>query len=212
MPIVNECKSDRYYWAVWEIKESEQEMLQMLTQEHLFKDQLSNIKAKSRRVEFLAVRLLLFNMVGKQLRIDYQDDGKPFSSALGRTISITHTRSKFVSILISDEPICGIDIELNSRQVSNIRSRFISYNEESFLNEENHQEQLLLIWSAKESLFKSIPGSSIDFIDHLEVMPFELSDQGRFEAREYYTKEQFRFCVDYINCSDYILTVAMRLE
>ncbi|MGL4412383.1 MAG: 4'-phosphopantetheinyl transferase superfamily protein [Bacteroidales bacterium] len=211
MPIIKEYISESTHWAVWEVVESESEMMDELTEFSLFSDQLSMIKAGNRRIEFLAVRLLLSRMVGRQCRIDYHEDGKPFVDSLGRSISISHTRSKFVSILISDEAICGIDIELNNSRIFNIRSRFVSPKEELFINEERQQEQLLLIWSAKESLYKAIPGSAIDFIDHLEIMPFDLSGKGRFEAREYYTKEQYRFSVEYINSSDYVLTIATRL-
>ena len=65
---------------------------------------------------------------------------------------------------------------------------------------------LLLHWSAKETMFKCMNASDVDFREHLHVMPFTPDEQGVFSAAEYRTAEKqifsnlllfvFRLCPD----------------
>ena len=65
---------------------------------------------------------------------------------------------------------------------------------------------LLLHWSAKEALFKLMGVEEVDFIRHLRIFPFSLSEEGEFEACEYRTGRQGRYRVRYVTHPDFVLT------
>ena len=46
----------------------------------------------------------------------------------------------------------------------------------------------------------------VDFIRHLRIFPFSLSEEGEFEAREYRTGRQERYRVRYVTHPDFVLT------
>ena len=46
----------------------------------------------------------------------------------------------------------------------------------------------------------------VDFIRHLRIFPFSLSEEGEFEACEYRTGRQGRYRVRYVTHPDFVLT------
>ena len=71
-----------------------------------------------------------------------------------------------------------------------VASRFIRSDEEPAMMEGDEVYALLLHWSAKEALFKLVGVEEVDFIRHLRIFPFSLSEEGEFEACEYRTGRQ----------------------
>lgn len=211
MPIIREVSSCELHWAVWELTESESALLNRLPTKALYTERYDCLKTESRRREFLAVRALLVEMTGREQAVAYHEDGKPYLKGSGQTLSISHTHGQYVAVLLADEPLSGIDIELRNDRVMRVRRRFVSPNEELFLQPDFLLEQLLLIWSAKESMYKALPGEGIDFLHHLEVLPFEFAKSGLFYGREYYSEEERRFEIAYHAESDYVLTIATRM-
>lgn len=109
--------------------------------------EISILRNDARRSERLAVYALLYEMTGnRSLVISHNADGKP--SIDGYNISISHTKG-YVAILISTTKRVGIDIEQRSERVKNIAKRFIREDEWT-----NDVSQQLLIWSAKETVYK----------------------------------------------------------
>ncbi len=116
--------------------------------ERLWKEVQSLFHHEGRQREYVCVRLLLRAMVGSDLvTIDHLPDGKPFLKGDARAVSISHTRG-FCAVLLADES-CGIDIEYVSNRVDRIAHRFMRADETA-----TDTLGRLLVWSAKESLFK----------------------------------------------------------
>jgi len=67
---------------------------------------------------------------------------------------------------------------------------------------------LLLHWSAKETMFKLMEHSDVDFLDHLHILPFIPTDSGEMKAVEYRTEMRHTFQVSYYTHPDYVLTFA----
>ncbi len=78
--------------------------------------------------------------------------------------------------------------------------------EEPAMMEGDEVYALLLHWSAKEALFKLMGVEEVDFIRHLRIFPFSLSEEGEFEACEYRTGRQERYRVRYVTHPDFVLT------
>jgi 4'-phosphopantetheinyl transferase EntD len=99
-----------------------------------------------------------------------------------------------------------MDIEQYGTRVRKVASRFIRSDEESTMMEGDEVYALLLHWSAKEALFKLMGVEEVDFIRHLRIFPFSLSEEGEFEACEYRTGRQERYRVRYVTHPDFVLT------
>jgi 4'-phosphopantetheinyl transferase EntD len=160
-----------------------------------------------RKREWLSVRVLLKRLFGEEKEIDYTDSGKPYLVDKSYHISISHTKN-FVAVAWDKNKEIAIDIERISLRVKNIRTRFMSEQEESNLSEEHPVIHLLLHWSAKESLFKLLCENDIEFKTQLHILPFEpiINKWSDFTAYETRTERKQSYKVHYIVTKDYVLT------
>lgn len=114
-----------------------------------------------RQRERQAVQLLLTSMMGgdHSFTIDHEPSGKPFLTPLTANLSISHTRG-YAVLLISDDSRVGVDIEYRSNRVERIASRFIRPDEKAGTTDEK-----LLLWSAKETIYKFFSEDRLSFFD-----------------------------------------------
>ncbi|MCR4603591.1 MAG: 4'-phosphopantetheinyl transferase superfamily protein [Prevotella sp.] len=124
-----------------------------------------------REREHYAVNRLLLAMTGDEtLTIGHAPSGKPFlqslsnpSSALSQLhISISHTKG-YAVLLLSETSEVGVDIEYRSDRVERIASRFIRPDEQV-----ETTMQKLLLWSAKETIYKLFSEDNLYFYDMRE--------------------------------------------
>ena len=111
-----------------------------------------------------------------------------------------------VAVALHSSCEVGMDIEQYGTRVRKVASRFIRSDEEPAMMEGDEVYALLLHWSAKEALFKLMGVEEVDFIRHLRIFPFSLSEEGEFEACEYRTGRQERYRVRYVTHPDFVLT------
>ena len=160
-----------------------------------------------RRVnEWLASRVLLYDLTGKDVSVLYHDNGSPYLSDHSCNISISHSNN-YVAVLLSATLQVGVDIEGISERIFKIKERFI--NDEESIDLDNELIHLLLHWSGKETLFKLMNKSEVDFKEHLHIMPFVPAEEGVFEAMELRTAKQRRYSVNYEVFEDVVLTWAV---
>lgn len=208
MPVIRNYKTTEYEWAIWKIEESEEELISLLSFSQETIDQALRFTSPVRRIEFLAVRALLYSLLNELPVIAYNEHGKPLLPN-NLSISISHTKCKYAALLISHNTRCGIDIELKNDRVNKVVSRFISAPEAEFLstNKTVRLEQLLIIWSAKETLFKSIEEPEIDFLAQLRTEPFTPHPgTGSFNASEYKSSEKWSGTIHYLLDDNFVMT------
>ena len=196
---------DHYQLGIWKIEESEAELLDMLPQREYYQGEIAKFKTLHRTIEWLSTRVLLFKLLGQHHPILYQESGKPYIADDAFYISISHTKG-YVAVIVSHASPVGIDIEHFAQRIHKVAHKFIRNDEvvESFLGETTWQ--LLLHWSAKETMFKSIDDSGIDFKEHLHILPFSVENSGTFECREYKTTLHETFAMHYLLNPDFVLT------
>ena len=125
---------------------------------------------KPREREREAVKRLLNVMMddGLDYFVGHQESGKPFVSVMTEEgpqalhdwrISVSHTHG-YAAILLSDEEQVGLDIERRTDRVAGIASRFIRPDEQA-----DSIERQLLIWSAKEAVYKLFSEENLHFFD-----------------------------------------------
>lgn len=195
--------------GVWSITESVDELVDLLpeSQRQNVQDDISKIKSEHRVLEWLATRVLLFKLLGKEKTIVKNSDGKPYLSDNSYNISISHTKNNIVAILLHKHHVVGVDIEVISDRVKKISNRFIS--EKEFIDSTQPIIHQLLHWSAKESMFKMMNENEINFKEHLFITPFTPQKKGIITAHEFKTEKQQSFQIYYEIHPTYVLTWAI---
>jgi len=220
--------------GIWEIVESWQDMLELFNNKALYADEVLKIKSDHRKCEWLAVRLLIKYLTEAETPVCYKENGSPFLSDNQYHISISHTKG-YAAIILSQYPHPGIDIEYRSDRAWKLRSKFLNVDELALIdlihsrfrleNEPFRQQTILLstnqtapnpsplqtalatlCWCSKETAFKALQESEIDFINHLHIEPFIISEKGILLLKETKTKKQTTFQIHYQLSNDYIIT------
>ncbi len=194
--------------GIGKITDNHQALLRSLpqTQQRAAEEYVSKMRSERRVIEWLTTRVLLFELLGEEKIIDNRPDGRPFLKDGSYKISISHTK-EYAAVLLHKQYSVGIDVETISERVKKLADKFISENEYIDLSQQViHQ---LLHWSAKETVFKMMEESEIDFKEHLHVHPFRPGEKGVFQASESKTLRQKTFQIHYEVLPDAVLTWAM---
>lgn len=206
MSLFLQHKGTECFWGVWKIDESEEELLDLLPHKREYASLVGKYTSPHRRLEWLAVRVLLFVMLGEEKEIAYLPSGKPYLKDGTYALSISHTRGFAAVALSGPETEVGIDIEQYGERVRKVARRFMCTDEEAAVFEGDDIWSLLLHWSAKETMFKCLNESEVDFREHLRIRPFSPQRQGTFDACEYKTGRKQRFRISYRITPDFVLT------
>lgn len=159
-------------FAVWQITETEDELRSLLSGSADL-PQLLKVRNISRRMEKMAVRILLAQMLGEGHLIGHEATGRPFLTDGSWFISISHTTG-WAALAWHRNRSVGIDIEQRSGRVLRAASRFISPRERAaaaVLGPLPSPDYELLIWSAKETAYKWLCRTDVNFLDDMQVVP-----------------------------------------
>ncbi len=178
MPLHDKIENDKFSLAFWELSESFEDLSQQFysiaTQQDI--EKANSFRNKGRRAEWMAARLLIASLFDKYVDISYTKQGKPYINKSNLNVSISHTKG-MVAVIISDT-ITGIDIERTGNRVLRIEDKFMSYKEKLQIDPRNKADNLLVYWSAKETLYKMHTNRGLDFKKNLFVNDFKLNKKG----------------------------------
>ncbi|MFI5218536.1 MAG: 4'-phosphopantetheinyl transferase family protein [Bacteroidia bacterium] len=164
--------------CIWKITESLEELLEIYEAKNdIF---VGEIKTQKRKLEYVAVRILLKKMVkNNELFVELIKDefGKPHLKDTARHISISHT-GQFIAVFLHDAYVVGVDLEMILPRIKKLSSRFLSKAEMKWMKKKNNREQLYIIWGAKECAYKIYSKGGIDFKEMLEVREFDYAKEG----------------------------------
>lgn len=209
MPLFLQHSESGSRWGIWNTDETLDDLLSMLPNADVYKEGMQRFTAEHRRLEWLAVRVLLYTLLGEEKEIAYYLNGKPYLADASASISISHTKG-YVAVIVGEAgKEVGIDIEQYSERVCRVAHKFMREDEKtsSFLGTETWS--LLLHWSAKETMFKCMNTSEVDFREHMRVLPFSVNERGNFSTEEYRTAEKCKFTINYYVFSDFVLTLSL---
>ncbi|MCD8176076.1 MAG: 4'-phosphopantetheinyl transferase superfamily protein [Tannerellaceae bacterium] len=198
-------QTDTTIRGVWKIEENVEELLACFADPVPYITSLKEKKSDSRQKEWLAVRVLLKELTGKELCIAYHTNGAPYLTDSPYYISISHTK-EYVAIILHPEYPVGIDIEYISERVCKIRDRFMSPEEIRAVDPANEVCHLLLYWCAKETLFKVIGKEEVDFREMLHIEPFPYRTSGEFTGYETCTSLHKKYVIHYLVTDGFVLT------
>ncbi len=208
MPLFCEYRNCGSVVAVWKISESFDELARLLGNDSLRLYAEEHFSSVSRRCEWMAVRLLLLQMLGDGAAIEYDSSGRPYVSG-GPEISVSHTKN-YAVLAVSEGAPLGVDIEMRNRSTEGVRQRYMSARELNSMDVAGVADVSLIHWSVKEALYKVVGNLGGNFKDNIYVEPFELSEHGElFLSITGLGKFDARYRAVYYLENDFILTLCL---
>lgn len=160
--------------GIWHIEEDEI-FFKTLVPQH------RNVTHPHKRLQHLAGRFLL-----KYLFADFPagqiviaDTRKPFLPGETYHFSISHC-GDYAAAIVSKEYRVGIDIEIPGDKVGRIKHKFVSEEEDAAIAPKT-QEELTLIWNAKEAVYKWHGDGEVNFKKHIQIKQYK-NDKSLFEC------------------------------
>lgn len=201
--------------GIWNIVQPWQDLLAMFQSKTWLAGEVDKIASDHRKCEWLAVRLLIKCLTGVEIPVQYRANGTPFLDHDLYNISISHTRG-YAAVLLTKHYNPGIDIEYRSGRAWRLRTKFLNTKELAFIdiakNQTGHysfaQQETLstLCWCAKETVYKALQKTDVDFINHFHIAPFKLSENGFMILNETKTPKTDTFHIHYQQTDAYLLT------
>jgi 4'-phosphopantetheinyl transferase EntD len=170
------------FLALWEIAETQEQLIQTCSIPDEEMEMILHYPSPRRRVEQLAVRSLLNQCFTKKQYLGYEENNRPYLKNYPGDISISHA-DKFVCILVHESKYVGIDIEGRKRNFAAVETKSITDYEQSYLNNKYRDDQLCIIWCAKEAIYKAMHEKKVEFSRQIEIMKFAPRREGKLDAR-----------------------------
>jgi len=170
MPVIEDFNiSSNTRYVLWEITENYETLFSGIELDLNYKQLLSQKKSEVHKVQFLAVRHLIKYLSINPQNLKYDSLGKPFFENNFK-ISISHS-GLYAAVIVSDTAV-GIDIETINDRILKIKSKYL----ETELNYplELNTETSLLYWNIKESVYKALDKTGIDFKENILVPPLDM--------------------------------------
>lgn len=190
--------------GVWKIEEDLKTMEEMVTLGQEDRKKYKSFSSTSRKLEFLSVRALLAELLGKEASIVYNKNNKPFLKDGSRFISISHS-NKLTAILCSTNEKVGIDLEYMSSNIGAISFKFINRREKITREPDKMKYHLYLHWCAKEALYKICDKEGISFRRNITIEPFEVKESGEIKGKVHTKKINDSFDLFYTRYKDYAI-------
>lgn len=141
---------------------------------------ISDYKHDRRKREWLAVRLLITDLIGADFSIEYSNDGSPrLIHSEFNFISISHS-SKYATVYLHKSKKVGVDIESLNRNFAFIEKKYLSETELKDVKENTLLHAIY--WSCKEAIFKWAGKVGVDFRKQIEIGGFDPNETSIIHA------------------------------
>jgi len=168
--------------GVWKIEEDLDTLRDLVVLDSDEKKKYKGFSSNSRKLEFLSVRALLSELIGKEARIVYNKNNKPFLKDGTRFISISHSH-KLTAILLSTNEKVGIDLEFMSSNIAAFAFKFLNRKEKVTRELDNRKYHLYIHWCAKEALYKICDKEGISIRKNITIEPFNVKESGEIRGQ-----------------------------
>jgi phosphopantetheinyl transferase len=191
--------------GVWKIEEDIDTLLGTVVLDNDEKKKFKGFSSNSRKLEFLSVRALLAELIGKGAKIVYNKNNKPFLRDGSRFISISHSH-KLTAILLSTSEKVGIDLEYMSTNIAALALKFLNRKEKVVKEQEAKRCHLYIHWCAKEALYKICDKEGINFKKkNLTIAPFQVEEAGEIKGSVHTDKINEEFDLHYSKYDNYAI-------
>lgn len=167
--------------GVWQLTESSTDLTPHFSPEELADPAFQQYTHEKRKVEWLAIRCLIKQMIGSDFLISYTETGKPIINHIKfKHLSISHSRD-FATVFIHEHLDVGLDIENMTRNYNSIEKRYLS--EEELIMVNKNTKLHCLYWCAKEAIFKLVPNEGVEFKQQILISSFNPELEDHFLAK-----------------------------
>ena len=131
---------------------------------------ISGFQHDRRKKEWLSIRILIAELIGRNFNIEYSDDGSPqLSHPEFHYISISHS-AMYAAVYLHKNKKAGLDVESLSRNFVSIEKKYLSPEE----LEQAMENELLhaIYWCCKEAVFKWAGREGVDFRKQIKIGKF----------------------------------------
>lgn len=202
MPLILNKYETTFRLALWSLEEPLEyfeSKAQLAPAEQEYYDQM---QSQTRKKEWLAVRVLLHEVLGFWPHITYTETGKPLLQNHTRHLSISHAKS-MVGILLCTNPYAGIDIERTDRSIEKVEKRFLSDYERNLLANNSFNLSRILFWCAKEAIYKAVNESNILFSK--QIFLEEVKEDNTIISHYESEKERLDFILHFVEVEDHMV-------
>lgn len=169
MPLFKTIPIEGGLIGLWKFAETTADLLPEFSGEELTDPAFLKYTHEKRKIEWLATRVLIRQLVGSEFSISYLSSGKPIlKHDRFKHISISHSRD-FAAVILHEHLNLGIDIEETTRDYNRIEKRYLS-DLEIGQTDQNPQLQCLY-WCAKEAIFKLVEDQGVEFRQQIHIIP-----------------------------------------
>ncbi len=201
MALIQTIAVDGGQIGIWQFSETADELFVQIQLTGLEKAELSKYSYEKRKTEWLAVRVMLRQLIGSDFLIKYSEFGKPIlTHSKYKYLSITHAR-EYAAVFVHESHEVGIDLECISRNYNPIEKRYLSTEEQKKVN--GNPLLQCLYWCAKEAVFKVVPHDGVEFKEEILIQAFDLESEGSFSANFVHKDDQRDFQLSYILLENY---------
>ncbi|MBO7144218.1 MAG: 4'-phosphopantetheinyl transferase superfamily protein [Salinivirgaceae bacterium] len=146
--------------GVWSKLETAEQLLPMICLHDADKAVYEQIGNDRRRTEWLTTRIVLRELLNRDVTIAHDSNSKPYIAENKSFISISHSKN-MVAVMVAEQNL-GIDIEQITARTTKVRHKFLTGNELGWCKTDIEHT---LVWTVKEAAYKLI-GSGLE---HTEV-------------------------------------------
>lgn len=159
---------------LWQVEEESDWFKEQLDLVPSLWEEYDSLVNDSIRYRWLASRFAV-QQVSQQSPLDVIKDqsGRPYLGVERKPLSLSHCEG-YVAAIHADISI-GIDVERISSRVQRIKNYFMRDEELDLLGEEN--EALILVWSAKESIYKWLGEKNLGYKSQLCILSIDFVEQ-----------------------------------
>jgi len=190
--------------GVWKIEEELSTLLEMVDMSPQDKRRYDLFRSTSRKLEFLSVRALLAEMMGRDARIVYNKNNKPFIKDGSHFISITHS-NKLTAILMSRNERVGIDLEYMRLNINAFASKFLNKREKITRRWADRTYHLYIHWCAKEAIYKICDKEGINIVNDITIEPFDVHESGEIRGSVINDRIDDQFTLFYSKYDNYTI-------
>jgi len=190
--------------GVWKIEEDQNALLDLVSLDINERKKYDGFSSTSRKLEFLSVRALLCELIGKDAKIVYNKNNKPFLNDGSRFISISHSHN-LTAILLSTNEKVGIDLEFMSTNIAALAFKFINRKEKVTKEIDERRYHLYIHWCAKEALYKICDKEGISIRNNITIDPFKVSESGVIKGHVHTNKINESFDLHYSKYDNYAI-------
>jgi len=190
--------------GLWRMTEPWEDLLALLDLPDAEMVVFEAISKGKRKQEWLACRVLLKEMLGRNGVIGYDSERKPHIAGSSLEISMSHSGA-YVCVYLREGASVGVDVQQMKPSISKGAFYFLNEAELPWADLDDNV-QMHLIWSAKESVFKYAGAASIDLKKHITINPFYGNQNGRFEVNLQKGASQETIQIQFDTFEDYVLT------